>query len=179
MNDDISRFQTMLRTSLQGDHSLTIRINDKEVHTLWCKLNNTKDIQLVAQIVKDLGGRLSTITAYQLKANLPSEDNEIAYHFDIHGATLTATVKLIGDNKTISSLTPIFRNADWNEREFMELYDIEVEGHPDPRRLFIDESIDPAVLQRFIPYSAMVNAASTKTLWENIMDKKGQPNDKL
>jgi NADH-quinone oxidoreductase subunit C len=179
MNDDISRFQTMLHTSIQGDHSLTIRINDKGVHTLWCKVDKVKDIQLMAQIVKDLGGRLSTITAYQLKANLPSEDHEIAYHFDIHGSTLTATVKLIGDNKTISSLTPIFRNADWNEREFMELYDVEVEGHPDPRRLFIDESIDPAVLQRFIPYSAMVNAASTKTLWENIMDKRGQPNDKL
>lgn len=174
MNDDIKRLKSKLRDMLQGEYSLKVRTNDKGVHTLWCQLGIAKDIQLTAQIVKDLGGRLSTITAYQLKKNLPSEDHEIAYHFDIDGATLTATVKLAGDNRVISSLTPIFRNADWNEREFMELYDLEVEGHPDPRRLFIDESINPAVLQRFIPYSAMVNAASTKTLWENIMDKRGQ-----
>ena len=56
----------------------------------------------------------------------------------------------------------------------MELYDITVVGHPNPRRLFIDESIDSAVLQRYIPYSAMVNAASTKTLWENIMRYRGE-----
>lgn len=174
MSDDIKRLKSSLRNMLEGRYSMKVRINDKGVYTLWCKLGIPKDILVTAQIVKELGGRLSTVTAYQLKQNLPSDEHEIAYHFDIDGATLTATVQLVGDNRAISSLTPIFRNADWNEREFMELYNIEVEGHPNPKRLFIDESINPAVLQHYIPYSAMVNAASTKTLWENIMDKRGQ-----
>jgi len=71
-------------------------------------------------------------------------------------------------------LTPLFRNADWNEREFMELYDIDVIGHPDPRRLFIDESIEPAAFERLIPYSTLINGASSKTLWEAVMSTKGQ-----
>ncbi|WP_036800856.1 NADH-quinone oxidoreductase subunit C [Photobacterium marinum] len=174
MIDKVNQLKEMLAYSLQGLYSLDIHVNAQGVHSMWCKLDDACDIQATASTVKKLGGRLSTITAYQLKSQLPSVDHEIAYHFDINGATLTATVQLIGSNNKIMSLTPIFRNADWNEREFMELYDITVIGHPNPRRLFIDESIDSAVLQRYIPYSAMVNAASTKTLWENIMRDRGE-----
>ena len=46
-------------------------------------------------------------------------------------------------------------------------------GHPDPRRLFIDPAIDAAVLERLIPYSTLVNAASTKALWDKVLPRKG------
>ncbi|MBO1273373.1 MULTISPECIES: NADH-quinone oxidoreductase subunit C [Shewanella] len=172
MTDIIQQIDSLLKAQLQGDYCLKHHRNNKGVLALWCTLQQSRDILPVAQMVKALHGRLSTITAYQQKSSQPTDDHEVAYHFDIDGTTLTATIQLRGQVKEIDSLTPIFRNADWHEREFMELYDITVIGHPNPRRLFIDESIDPAVLQRFVPYSAMVNAASTKTLWEHIMDKR-------
>lgn len=96
---------------------------------------------------------------------------EIAYHFDLGGDTLTLLVHVPAGG-SVASLTPLFRTADWNERELMELYAIAVRGHPDPRRLFIDESIDPAVFERLIPFSTLVNAASTDSLWKKIMAAK-------
>jgi NADH:ubiquinone oxidoreductase subunit C len=100
---------------------------------------------------------------------------EIAYHFDLGGDTLTLLV-YVPAGGSIASLTRLFRTADWNERELMELYAIAVRDHPDPRRLFIDKSIDPAVFERLIPFSTLVNAASTDSLWKKIMSAKaGSP----
>jgi NADH:ubiquinone oxidoreductase subunit C len=92
---------------------------------------------------------------------------ELAYHFDLGGDTLTVIAYVVQGGE-IDSLTPLFRTADWGEREMMELYSLVVRAHPDPRRLFIDPSIDPAVFERLIPFSTLVNAASTKELWDKI-----------
>ena len=98
---------------------------------------------------------------------------EIDYHFDIAGDALTI-IAYVPQGGSIASLTPLFRNADWHEREMMELYAVKVTDHPDPRRLFLDASVDGAVLERLIPFSTLVNAASTKGLWERLIaGKKG------
>ncbi|BDY05838.1 NADH-quinone oxidoreductase subunit C [Ferrimonas sp. YFM] len=169
MNPMFQRFAASLGNTLAQPASWTQTTDAKGVSVAWARLEQAEQLLPFARLVKVLGGRLSTITAYQVSPNL-----EIAYHFDLDGSTVTATVVLPEQGAVIPSMTPVFLNADWNEREFMELYDIEVTGHPNPRRLFIDESIDPAVLQRFIPYSDLVNAASTKSLWEKIMTSRGE-----
>jgi hypothetical protein len=175
-----------------GGITLTRQTNSKGVSTLWCTLADPHDLRGVAALVKALHGRLSTITAQQPKPpkDAPEAEagaspaapaglafdgkvHEIGYHFDLDGNTLTVMVRLPSENAEIESLTPLFRNADWTERELMEMYAVRVLGHPNPRRLFIDESIDPAVLERLIPFSALVNAASTKSLWERILSRKG------
>ena len=100
---------------------------------------------------------------------------EIDYHFDIAGDALTV-IAYVPQGGSVPSLTPLFRNADWHEREMMELYAVVVTEHPDPRRLFLDQSVDNAVLERLIPFSTLVNAASTKGLWERVLsnaNKKG------
>ncbi len=102
------------------------------------------------------GGTLDDGSAYKL-----------AYHFDLDGDTLTVFA-FVPQGGEIDSLTPLFRTADWGEREMMELYDLHVRNHPDPRRLFIDPAIEPAVFERLIPYSTLVNASSTKGLWDKI-----------
>jgi NADH:ubiquinone oxidoreductase subunit C len=97
---------------------------------------------------------------------------EIDYHFDIDGDTLTLTVH-VPPGGEVDSLTPLFRNADWPERELMEIYAVIVHNHPDPRRMFLDPGIDGAVLERLIPFSTLANAASTKGLWEKILAQTG------
>lgn len=173
MIDKINQIQSLFAEALAQAFTFEVRTNRHGVVTAWSKIN-APQLLPAARMVKRVGGRLSTITAYQLRTAQPSGLHEIAYHFDIDGATLTLTVHLPEGENEIDSITPLFRNADWNEREFMELYDLMVRGHPNPKRLFIDASIDPAVLQRFIPFSDMVNAASTKSLWEKIMAQRGE-----
>ena len=165
----------------------------KGVTTAWCRLANHAELLPVASLLKGDGARLSTITILQPKAPPvpPAKEGEtpvvptffggvvhdgksfeISYHFDVDGDTLTLVVH-VAHGGQVASLTPLYRCADWPEREMMELYSIVVHAHPDPRRLFIDPSIDGAVLERLIPFSALANSATTKGLWEQILAQTG------
>ena len=169
----------------------------KGVTTAWCTLADNGNLLAVAALLKRQGARLSTITVFQPKAPpappAPKEGQaptpaptffggviqdgkayEIDYHFDLDGNTLTVTAH-VPQGGEIDSLTPIYRAADWPEREAMELYALVVRHHPDPRRLFLDPSIEPAAFERLIPYSMLVNSAASKSLWEKIMATTATP----
>jgi len=145
------------------------RLNPKGVTTGWCRLEVPGAILPAALALAGLEGRLSMVTAYLTEAARREGVRELAYHFDLDGTTLTLTLRLPLQGALVPSITPVFRNADWNEREFMELYDIQVTGHPDPRRLFLDDSIEPGVFERLIPYSTFSNGANGKALWDMVM----------
>ena len=185
--------ETLLRVTAPAGVQLTSNTDVKGVTTAWCGLASKDDLLPVATWLKAASARLSTITILQPKAPPappPKEGEtpevptyfggvandgktfEVNYHFDIDGDTLTV-VAHVPFGGEIDSLTPLFRAADWPEREMMELYSIVVHAHPDPRRLFIDPAIDGAVLERLIPFSALANAATTKGLWEQILAQTG------
>lgn len=136
--------------------------------------------QLV-EVAKALDGRarLCTVTAYALVRDDEDKRRHIAYHFASGDTLLTVTVPLYDSDTSkklpIPSITPWFRNADWNEREFREMYNIDILDHPNPRRLFLDERLDAGIMTRLIPFSAMANSAGTNTLWERILEAKGVP----
>lgn len=170
--------------------------DDKGVVTAWCTLASADDLLSAGRLLKQMGARLSTVTVFQPKAAVvpkPKEGEEaqplptflggtpqdgktyeIDYHFDLDGDTLTVTAH-VATGGSIDSLTPLYRAADWPERELMELYALVVRNHPNPKRLFIDESIEPAVFERLIPYSTLVNSAASKSIWEKIMAQTGAP----
>lgn len=190
-------FASLLAAAAPAGIKYTLVAGAKGVAAAWCSLASQDDLLAAAARLKHQGARLSTITIFQPKAPpappAPKEGEtaappptffgeqvvsdgkayEIDYHFDIDGDTLTLVVHVVGSGE-IDSLTPLFRNADWPERELMELYNIVVRRHPNPRPLFIDPGIDGAVLERLIPYSTLVNSATTKGLWEKILAQKGK-----
>jgi NADH-quinone oxidoreductase subunit C len=145
------------------------KLDRKGVLTGWCQLPEPSAILPAAKALAGLEGRLSMVTAYLTGAAKLKGVRELAYHFDLDGTTLTIHLELPLVGAEIPSITPVFRNADWNEREFMELYDIQVIGHPDPRRLFLDASLEPAAFERLIPYSTFSSGASSKALWDKVM----------
>jgi NADH:ubiquinone oxidoreductase subunit C len=105
-------------------------------------------------------------------APIDGKSYEIDYHFVLGGDFLTLIAD-VASGGSIPSLTPCFRSANWPEREIMENYSLVVRDHPDPRRLFLDPAIETGALERLIPYSTLVNAASTKALWDKVLAAKG------
>jgi NADH:ubiquinone oxidoreductase subunit C len=188
--------ETQLAEAAPAGIQYRMATDDKGVVTAWCILANADNLLSVGLLLKRNGARLSTITVFQPKAAAvpkPKEGEEpaplptflggtpqdgktyeIDYHFDIDGDTLTI-VAHVAAGGSIDSLTPLYRAADWPEREMMELYALVVRDHPNPKRLFIDESIEPAVFERLIPYSTLVNSAASKSIWEKIMAQTGAP----
>jgi NADH-quinone oxidoreductase subunit C len=141
----------------------------------WVKLCEPQSLVRLAPLLALTGARLLTITAYRNDKFARIEGREIAYHFDLDGVVLTVTTCVNTEPPKVPSITPWFKNADWNEREFTELYGIEVDGHPNPRRLFIDAKLDGDILDRMVPLSTMMNGASTSTLWEKVFAGKQMP----
>ncbi len=159
-----------LKAAAPDRHKVEFRTDVKGVITAWCVLDDKEDLLPVARFLVEESARLSTITAYSTEKAKRTGNFEIAYHFDLDGDTLTVTVHFPPDGE-VDSLTSLFANADWPEREMAELYGIKMKGHPNQERLFIDESLGEAVFDQYIPYSTMVNAATTKGLWEKVIAK--------
>lgn len=139
----------------------------------WFRLATPHNIKEAARTLKGFRARLAMISAY---TNEESGDGtkELCYHFDVDGTIYNLTVGQNQEWPIVPSITPEFANADWHEREMMELYSIKVTDHPDPKRLFLDEKLDAGLLATAVPLSVMMNGASSKDLWERILSEKEQ-----
>jgi NADH:ubiquinone oxidoreductase subunit C len=203
MSKFTAEVETLLAAAAPGGIELRKETDAKGVTTAWCSLAESDELYRVAGALKKIDARLSTMSFFQPLPPEPQEEEapaegeeaaapaapephrafggtvidghtyQVVYHFDLDGDTLSITV-FVPAGGAVQSLTPLYRAADWTERELMELYAIRVADHPNPKRLFVDESIEGAVLERLIPYSTLVNAASTKALWDKIIGDKGE-----
>lgn len=164
----MDKFSNELAATLGENYDLHWGTDKKGVVCGWCKLAHAEDICLVAEVVASFQGRVMTISPLLTADHEKMRHMEIKYHFYFAGVNCTVSGTLPDVLKKISSITPILKSADWHEREMQELYNIELQGHPNPQRLFLDESIRMTD-QTMIPLSAALNGASTNTLWEKIM----------
>ncbi len=64
---------------------------------------------------------------------------EVIYHFDCRPAELSLKIPLPKKDLSVPTITDIFPGANWYERDLMEMLGVKVEGHPDPRRLFLPD----------------------------------------
>ncbi|MDT8316496.1 MAG: NADH-quinone oxidoreductase subunit C [bacterium] len=72
---------------------------------------------------------------------LPREPRfEVVYHLHSIGKKHRLRVKVrLADGEKIASVVDIWKTADWVERETYDMYGIEFEGHPDLKRIYMDE----------------------------------------
>jgi NADH-quinone oxidoreductase subunit C len=163
------RRQVLLSTLQALRGALIVTDHPHGLITAWLILADRTDLPVAARAMKALGGRLSVITALVRNA---AGNNPLAYLFDVDGSNVTFKIA-VPPGEAVETIVPLFRNADWLEREFMELYDIKVSGRPNSKRLFLDESIDAHVMERLIPLSVLANAASTTILFDRIAATQG------
>ena len=53
--------------------------------------------------------------------------------------TVQLRVPLNGDQLKVPTATSVYQVANWRERELLDMFGIESEGHPDPRRILMPE----------------------------------------
>jgi NADH-quinone oxidoreductase subunit C len=52
------------------------------------------------------------------------------------------------------------------------MFGINLVGHPNPKRLFLDESIAEGILGEYMPLSQAMNGAATCCMWEKIESER-------
>jgi len=82
-----------------------------------------------------------------------AERYEMVYHlFSLaNKIRLRLKVRLTERNLRIDSLTPIFKNANWLEREAFDMFGVSFVGHPYLRRLFMYEGFEGHPLRKDYP----------------------------
>ena len=64
----------------------------------------------------------------------------LVYHLFSHSSQLLVRVKSrLGEGAAASSVTPIWKSADWMEREVFDMFGIEFTGHPNLKRILLPE----------------------------------------
>ena len=78
---------------------------------------------------------------------------EVVYHLlslsENH--RLRVKIRVLAEDEWVHSLTPLWKSADWMERECYDLLGIRFVGHPDPRRILMYDQFVGHPLRRDYP----------------------------
>ena len=82
---------------------------------------------------------------------------DVVYHMLSMAHNTRIRIKATTDADTpMPSVTGLFPNADWYEREAFDMYGISFEGHPDLRRILTDYGFEGHPLRKDFPLSGFV-----------------------
>ena len=95
--------------------------------------------------------RLSTVTAVD---RYPAEPRfEVVYH--LHSIEpcqrLRLKCRVRGEDPVVESVVPVWRSAEWYEREVFDLFGIQFVNHPDLRRIMLPDDWEGHPLRKDYP----------------------------
>ncbi|MEG3638146.1 complex I 30 kDa subunit family protein [Magnetococcus sp. PR-3] len=74
---------------------------------------------------------------------------EVVYQLlSVHKNHRIRVKTLVDESIAVPSITPLWKAADWFEREMYEMFGIMISGHPDLRRLLLDYDFDGFPLRK-------------------------------
>jgi len=65
--------------------------------------------------------------------------------------TVQLRVPVNGDQPKVPTATRVYEVANWRERELLDMFGIQFEGHPDPRRILMPEGTEGHPLRKDFP----------------------------
>lgn len=77
---------------------------------------------------------------------------EVVYHMLSMTKNLRLRLKVrVAEGEKVDTVTGVWRSANWYEREAFDMFGIEFEGHPDPRRIYLAEDWEGHPLRKDYP----------------------------
>ena len=110
-------------------------------------------IVATCQLLRDLGFEmLSALTAVDY---WPQEDPRFNVIYQFRSVSknmvLALRVPVPGINPSLPTVSHIYRNANWRERELWDMFGIKFEGHPDLRRILMPADWEGHPLRKDYP----------------------------
>ncbi|MDH4161216.1 MAG: NADH-quinone oxidoreductase subunit C/D [Nitrospirota bacterium] len=145
-----------------GPAILAVQPAKDNIPTLWISPDRTADVLLHLKtkigrpykMLYDL-----TVIDERTRTNRPDQpmsDFTVVYHllsFD-RNEDIRIKVPLLGDTHTLPSITGLWRNANWYEREAWDLFGIRFNGHPHLKRILLPPAWEGHPLRKEHPARA-------------------------
>lgn len=123
-----------------------------EFNELTVEVDPARIVEALRRVKQDLKfERLSTVTAVD---RYPAEPRfEIVYHLQsIAGKQrLRLKARASGENVEIESAFPVYRSANWYEREVFDLFGVRFLHHPDLTRIMLPDDWEGHPLRKDVP----------------------------
>lgn len=126
------------------------------------------DVSAIGQVLRDRSDLRFDLLAELTAADFwPREPRfELVYMLVSieHSVRLRLKVRLQGDDARVVTVSPIWRAANWLEREVWDLFGIVFDGHPDPRRLLMPEDWQGFPLRKDYPVQIRMTPRITEPM---------------
>ena len=85
-----------------------------------------------------------------------ASDNRLEMVYHVYSLSrnrrLRIKVSLYGENPNVGSLTGLWKNANWLEREVFDMFGVDFKGHPDLRRILMYDGFVGHPLRKSYPW---------------------------
>ncbi|MBD3334297.1 MAG: NADH-quinone oxidoreductase subunit C [Candidatus Eisenbacteria bacterium] len=112
---------------------------ENEVHDPWIEVDPARIREICRFLHDDPELRFEWMMCLS-GVDWPKENKlQVVYHLHSqeHGHKTVLKVSVPRENPRVPSVTPVYRFANWQERETFDLLGIIFEGHPDLRRILL------------------------------------------
>ncbi len=137
-------FAVQVATFLQDDPELALDFLSNVTGVDWPDKEIAEKVKVTRQVTKTIDGVEQAVeeTVEETRKRLEPGCLEVVYHLysmaKKHGpVVLRMRTANRSDKVNLPSLTPVWRAAEFQEREIFDLYGIVFEGHPDLRRILM------------------------------------------
>ena len=103
---------------------------------------------------------------------------DVVYHLLSLTKNVRVRIKVETDEQTpVASVTSVYPNADWYEREAFDMYGVLFSGHPDLRRILTDYGFEGHPLRKDFPVSGYVEVRWDEALKRVVYDPVKLPQE--
>ncbi len=101
------------------------------------RIDAARTVEAAAKLFAMEGSRLATATAVEVRDGI-----DVLYHWAFEPAGVVITLKVLAARPelAVDSIANIIQAANWIEREMHDLMGANFRGHPDMRRLVLDDT---------------------------------------
>lgn len=138
-----------------GETTFTIQSTKDDILTLWIPLDRLKEVLQYLKVeihdpfpllydltAIDERGRKKDLSTGQAGIDYPSTDFSLVYHLLSfkQNSFIRLKVALRGEYPSAPSITSLWPNANWYEREVFDMFGIKFDGHPHLKRILMPPS---------------------------------------